>query len=93
VTSFPDPQSVVPPPPGGGTTPPPVSSPDPNVVLLLNLFFGGVGYFLLGQKAKGAVAMVLWVVAGVLTCGWGAGVVGIITAIDGRTQAMKTRGL
>lgn len=81
------PAPTVPPPEGGGTP----STPDPNVVLLLNLFLAGVGYFLIGQKTKGVIAILVAIVAGILTCGWGAAVVGIITAIDGRMQAERLR--
>ena len=77
--------------PGGGgliypTTPP----KDPIVVLLLNLFVaGGVGYIMMGQKTKGIVAIVAWIVGIPLTCGALSGVVAILGAIDGYMQAQQ----
>jgi hypothetical protein len=89
-----------PPPPGGGF-PPPVggdrnliypSNPakDPILVLVLNLLlFGSVGYFLLGQKIKGIIAAVLWIVLLFTTCGVGTGIVAILGAVDGYLQAQQ----
>lgn len=79
-------------PPGGGgggdlvypTTPP----KDPVLVLVLNLLVaGGLGYIIIGQKTKGIVAIVAWLVLLVVTCGAGSGLVAIIGAIDGYLQA------
>lgn len=91
--------------PGGGNTPPPPptvpaggdlvhpSTPpkDPILVLILNLLLlGGVGYFILGQKTKGIVAIIAWVVLLVPpSCGTLSGVVAIVAAIDGYLQAQQ----
>lgn len=91
--------------PGGGNTPPPSptvpaggdlvhpSTPpkDPILVLILNLLLlGGVGYFILGQKTKGIVAIIAWVVLLVPpSCGTLSGVVAIVAAIDGYLQAQQ----
>ncbi len=87
--------SFTPPPPAPGgasggdlvypTTPP----KDPILVLVLNLLlFGGVGYIIMGQKTKGIVAIVAWVL-GLATCGVVSGLVGIFGAIDGYMQAQQ----
>ncbi len=56
---------------------------------MLNLLlFGGVGYFIIGQKLKGIAAIVLWVL-GLATCGIGSGIVAIVGAIDGWMQAQQ----
>ncbi|HKR65368.1 MAG TPA: hypothetical protein VJZ00_16670 [Thermoanaerobaculia bacterium] len=90
--SFTPPPPPAPPASGGGgdlvypTTPP----KDPILVLVLNLLlFGGVGYIMIGQKTKGIVAIVLYFVIGVPTCGAGAGLVAIVAAIDGYMQAQQ----
>ncbi|MFZ2490939.1 MAG: hypothetical protein WA208_05610 [Thermoanaerobaculia bacterium] len=80
-----------------GTTPPPSGSKlvypttppkDPLLVLILNLLVaGGVGYIVMGQKTKGIVAIIVWLVLLVTTCGAGSGLVAIIAAIDGYLQA------
>src|SRR4051794_24847073 len=60
---------------------------DPILVLVLNLFvLGGVGYIIIGQKTKGIVAIVCWVL-GLASCGVVSGIVGIVAAIDGYLQA------
>lgn len=89
------PYSPPPPPPGGGsssgeliypTTPP----KDPILVLVLNLLVaGGVGYIIMGQKVKGIVAIVAWLVLLVVTCGAGSGLVAIVAAVDGYLQAQQ----
>jgi hypothetical protein len=62
---------------------------DPILVLVLNLLLlGGVGYIILGQKTKGIVAMVVWVVLTIVTCGIGSAIA-IVTAIDGYMQAQQ----
>ena len=79
--------------PGGGsgdlvypTTPP----KDPILVLVLNLLVaGGVGYIIIGQKTKGIVAIVAWLVLAVVTCGAGSALVAIVGAIDGYLQAQQ----
>lgn len=89
--------SYTPPPPAGGSgtggggdlvypTQPPK---DPILVLVLNLLLlGGVGYIIMGQKTKGIVAIVAWVL-GLATCGVVSGLVGIFGAIDGYMQAQQ----
>ena len=84
-------------------TPPPPSSPgkggqtiypqqppkDPVLILVLNLLlFGCVGYFMIGQKMKGIVAIVVWVL-GLASCGIVSGIVSIAAAIDGWMQAQQ----
>lgn len=62
---------------------------DPILVLVLNLLLlGGVGYIIMGQKTKGIVAIVAWVL-GLATCGVVSGLVGIFGAIDGYLQAQQ----
>ena len=90
-------------PPGSPTPPPPPAAPppssddivrpsvppkDPILVLVLNLLVaGGVGYLIMGQKMKGIVAIIAWVVLLFVTCGAGSGLVAIVAAIDGYMQA------
>lgn len=86
-----------PPPPSGGgpaaagelvypATPP----KDPILVMVLNLLVaGGVGYLILGQKLKGIVAIVLWVILLFATCGAGSGLIAVVAAIDGYMQAQQ----
>src|ERR1044071_8817155 len=87
----PPPPSAPPSAPGGGgiiypTTPP----KDPILVLVLNLLVaGGVGYIIMGQKVKGIVAIVAWVILLFVTCGAGSGLVSIVAAIDGYMQAQQ----
>jgi hypothetical protein len=58
-------------------------------VLILNLLLlGGVGYIIMGQKTKGIVAIVAWVV-GLASCGVVSGLVGVFAAIDGYLQAQQ----
>lgn len=73
---------------GQGIIPPPVPPKDPILILILNLIVaGGLGYILIGQKVKGIVAIVVYLVLLPLTCGVGSGVLAIVTAIDGYLQA------
>jgi hypothetical protein len=76
--------------PSGGDLIYPQQPPkDPVMVLVLNLLvLGGVGYIIIGQKTKGIVAIVLWLL-GLLTCGIGSGIVAIVGAIDGWMQAQQ----
>ncbi|HEX2060407.1 MAG TPA: hypothetical protein VHK90_06675 [Thermoanaerobaculia bacterium] len=76
---------------GGGNLVYPATPPkDPILVLVLNLLVaGGVGYIMMGQKTKGIVAIVAWLVLLVVTCGAGSAVVAIIAAIDGYLQAQQ----
>jgi len=83
-----------PPPPapgaGGGDIIYPQQPPkDPILILVLNLFVAGcVGYFMIGQKNKGIVAVIAWVVGLVPPlCGTLSGLVCIAAAIDGYLQA------
>src|SRR5690349_3032938 len=85
-----------PPPPatgggGGGDIVNPTQPPkDPILVLVLNLLVaGGVGYIIMGQKTKGIVAIIAWAVLLPLTCGVGAGILSIVTGIDGYLQAQQ----
>lgn len=80
-----------PPPAGGGggliypTTPP----KDPILIAVLNLIAaGGVGYIIMGQKTKGIVAIVVWVL-GFFLCGIPSGIVAILGALDGYFQAQQ----
>ncbi len=75
---------------GGGDLVYPATPPkDPILVLVLNLLLlGGVGYIIMGQKTKGIVAIVAWVL-GLATCGVVSGLVGIFGAIDGYMQAQQ----
>jgi hypothetical protein len=78
-----------PPPPAGGTPPAggelvyPTQPPkDPILMLVLNLLVAGcLGYFLIGQKMKGIVAVVAWVL-GWASCGIVSAIVAIVAAID-----------
>ena len=61
---------------------------DPTIILVLNLLVGGcLGYFMIGQKMKGIVALIVWVCGIPLTCGTVSGIVSVIAAIDGYFQA------
>ncbi|HEX2121639.1 MAG TPA: hypothetical protein VHL59_08360 [Thermoanaerobaculia bacterium] len=86
----PPPPPPTPPTTGGGDLVYPTTPPkDPILILVLNLLLlGGVGYIVMGQKTKGIVAMVAWVVLTVVTCGIGS-VIAVVTAIDGYLQAQQ----
>jgi hypothetical protein len=74
-------------PAGGGDLIYPQQPPkDPVMILLANLV--GIGYFMIGQKTKGIVAIVLWLL-GLLTCGIGTGIVALVAALDGYFQAQQ----
>lgn len=79
-----------PPPPSGGGGPDPVPK-DPIVILVLNLIVAGAGSMVLGQKVKGIVAIVLWLICVPLTCGTMSLVLGVILAVDGYLQAVQLR--
>jgi hypothetical protein len=102
--STPSGSSPTPPPTGSSPTPPPTGglpgsgdlvypatpAKDPVLILVLNLLlFGCVGYFMIGQKMKGIVAIVADLVVGIPTCGIGVGAVAIVGAIDGYLQAQQ----
>ena len=76
---------------GGGAIIQPTSPPkDPILILVLNLLVaGGVGYIIIGQKMKGIIAIVAWVVLLFITCGIGSGIISIVAAIDGYFQALE----
>jgi hypothetical protein len=77
-------------PPGGELVYPTTPPKDPILVLVLNLLLlGGVGYIIMGQKMKGIVAIVAYVVIAIPTCGAGAALVAIVGAIDGYMQAQQ----
>ncbi len=90
----PPPPSAAPPPApptaggGGEVIPPPPEPKDPVLILILNLIVAGcLGYFMIGQKMKGIVAAIVWVVGLFLTCGTLSGILAVVTAIDGYLQA------
>jgi hypothetical protein len=80
-----------PPPPAAGSGEliyPPQPPKDPAIILILNLLlFGCVGYFMMGQKMKGIVAVIAWVVLAIPTCGVLSGIISVVAAIDGYLQA------
>jgi TM2 domain-containing membrane protein YozV len=78
---------------GGGDLVHPKNPPvDPVLVLVLNLLvLGGVGYIIMGQKTKGIVTIVAWLVLVPVTCFFGSGVVALVSAIDGYMQAQHLR--
>lgn len=86
-----NPGSSTPPPPtgakGGAVIPPPNPPKESWLIALLNLIVaGGLGYILMGQKMKGIVAIVIYLVLLPLTCGTGSAVLAVLTAIDGYMQ-------
>ena len=86
----PPPPSPSPASPGGGALIYPTTPPkDPILVMILNLLVaGGVGYIIMGQKTKGIVAIVAYVL-GFCTFGIVSGLVAIFAAIDGYLQAQQ----
>ena len=87
--------SYTPPPPpaggggtGGGDLVYPTQPPkDPILILILNLLVaGGVGYIIIGQKTKGIVFIVVWLL-GLIACGIPSAIASIVGAIDGYLQA------
>ncbi|HEX3583802.1 MAG TPA: hypothetical protein VH087_18700 [Thermoanaerobaculia bacterium] len=85
-----------PPPPsptgaGGDLVYPQQPPKDPIIILVLNLLVAGcVGYFMIGQKTKGIVALVVWIL-GLASCGIVSGIVGILAGIDGYFQAEQLK--
>lgn len=79
-----------PPPPstGGGPFPPDTPPKAPILILLANLV-AGTGYFLIGQNRKGIVAVALWLIVLIPTCGSGSGLLSILYAVDGFFQAQQ----
>jgi hypothetical protein len=77
-------------PAGGGDLIYPSAPPkEPVLILVLNLIFVCIGYFILGQWQKGIAALVAALVIGIPTCGFGIGAVAVATAIDGFMQAQQ----
>lgn len=81
-----------PPPSGGGSDliAPPATPKDPVLILVLNLIFLCVGYFIYGQWQKGLAAIAIALVLTVGTCFMGTPalpLLAIVTAIDGYMQA------
>jgi hypothetical protein len=89
-----------PPPPTGGTPAPagggdivyPQQPPkDPVLIAVLNLIVAGcLGYFMIGQKMKGIVAVIAWCL-GLFSCGIVSGLVAIVAAIDVYLQAQQLK--
>lgn len=89
-----------PPPPTGGTPAAPGGDlvypqqppKDPVLIAVLNLVVAGcVGYFMIGQKMKGIVAVIAWVLGLFFTCGTVSCLVSIVAAIDGYLQAQQLK--
>lgn len=95
MTNVPPPPPATPPPApppgtGGDLVYPQTPPKDPVIVLILNLLLlGGVGYIVMGQKTKGIVAIVVWAVGLIFTCGALSGLVAVVAAIDGYLQAQQ----
>jgi hypothetical protein len=83
----------IPPATGGGQLIQPQQPPkDPILILVLNLIVAGcLGYFMIGQKMKGIVALVVWLILIIPTCGAGSGLIAVATAIDGFMQAQNLK--
>jgi hypothetical protein len=79
--------------PGGGDIVYPQQPPkDPVLIAVLNLIVAGcLGYFMIGQKMKGIVAVVAWILGLFFTCGTVSGLVAIVAAIDGYLQAQHLK--
>jgi len=79
--------------PAGGDIVYPQQPPkDPVLIAVLNgLVAGCVGYFIIGQKMKGIVAVIAWVVGAIFTCGTVSLLVSVVAAIDGYLQAQQLK--
>lgn len=80
--------------PTEANTPPPREGGgriDPNLAFLLNLLGAAcAGYFLLGQNKKGVVSVILFAALfAPPSCGTGAMLLALVTAIDAYRQARK----
>jgi TM2 domain-containing membrane protein YozV len=77
--------------PSGGDLVYPQQPPkDPILILILNLLlFGCVGYFIIGQKMKAIVALVIFIVGIPFTCGILSTLSCIAAAVDGYLQAQQ----
>jgi hypothetical protein len=77
--------------PGGDIVYPQQPPKDPVLIAVLNLVVAGcLGYFMIGQKMKGIVAVIAWVL-GLASCGIVSGLVAIVAAIDGYLQAQHLK--
>ena len=76
---------------GGDLIHPSQPPKDPILICVLNLLLvGGVGYLVMGQKMKGIVAIVAWLVLLVPpSCGTLSAVVAVLAAVDGYLQAQQ----
>ena len=75
--------------PGGGNL---TKTPDPVFISILNLFLGGAGYLVLGQRIKGITAIALCLILLFPpSCGTLSGVVAAIAAVDGYMQAEQVQ--
>src|SRR5258708_26369013 len=78
--------------PGGDIVYPQDPPKDPVLIAVLNLVVAGcLGYFMIGQKMKGIVAVIAWVLGLFFTCGTVSGLVSIVAAIDGYMQAQHLK--
>src|SRR5882672_2432037 len=87
----PPPPTGTPAPPGGALIYPQQPPKDPVLIAVLNLIVAGcLGYFMIGQKTKGIVAVIAWVL-GLASGGIVSGLVGVAAAIDGYLQAQRLK--
>ena len=87
----PSPDGGTPAAPGGAILYPQQPPKDPVLIAVLNLIVAGcLGYFMMGQKMKGIVAVIAWGL-GLFTCGIVSGLVSIVAAIDGYLQAQNLK--
>jgi hypothetical protein len=87
----PPPPAGTPSAPGGDIVYPQQPPKDPVLIAVLNLVVAGcLGYFMIGQKMKGIVAVIAWVL-GLASCGIVSGLVAIVAAIDGYLQAQHLK--
>ena len=78
-------------PKGGEIVYPQQPPKDPVLIAVLNLIVCGcLGYFMIGQKMKGIVAIIAWGL-GLFSCGIVSGLVAIVAAIDGYLQAQHLK--
>src|SRR5579864_1711345 len=83
------PPSGTPAPSGGELVYPTQPPKDPVLMLVLNLLVAAcLGYFLIGQKLKGIVGLVVWVL-GWASCGIVSAIVAIVAAIDVYLQSQQ----
>ena len=78
--------------PSGGDLVYPQQPPkDPVLIAILNLIVAGcLGYFMIGQKMKGIVAVIAWCL-GLFSCGIVSGIVASVAAIDGYLQSQQLK--